>query len=138
MNLTDSSGSVTNSYSYSTFGEIVSQTGTAPNLYQFSTKLYNFTTGLVHFGFRYYDPSVGRFITVDPLGMVNGPNLYAYCINSPVNFIDPSGLCIEDILRKKLEGLGVKLDRTREWWGQFTTEQKRRILDIIQWMRTRR
>ncbi|MCX5709331.1 MAG: RHS repeat-associated core domain-containing protein, partial [Candidatus Omnitrophica bacterium] len=44
---------------------------------------------------RYYDPKIGRFITADPLGMVNGPNLYTYCLNDPINWIDPWGLCVE-------------------------------------------
>jgi uncharacterized protein RhaS with RHS repeats len=38
-------------------------------------------------------PRIGRLITQDPLGMVDGPNLYVYCNNDPVNFIDPWGLC---------------------------------------------
>ena len=43
-------------------------------------------------GFRYYDPSAGRWITRDPIGFAGGANLYGYVGNDPVNFVDPSGL----------------------------------------------
>jgi RHS repeat-associated protein len=43
-------------------------------------------------GARYYDPSVGRFLTRDPAGYESGPNVYAYCENSPIMHADPTGL----------------------------------------------
>ena len=47
---------------------------------------------LVLLGHRYYDPGAGRFLNRDPVGMEGGVNVYAYCVNNPVNNIDPSGL----------------------------------------------
>ncbi len=41
---------------------------------------------------RYYDPSVGRYISADPIGLDGGINLYAYVENDPVNWVDPWGL----------------------------------------------
>jgi RHS repeat-associated protein len=49
-------------------------------------------TGLIYARHRYYDPELGRFISTDPLGYVDGPNLYAFAGNDPVNFTDPLGL----------------------------------------------
>ena len=49
--------------------------------------------GLDYHKARFYDPTIGRFMTPDPAGMVDGPNLYAYVLNDPINFTDPSGLC---------------------------------------------
>ena len=43
---------------------------------------------------RYYDPSIGRFTTEDPVK--DGDNWYAYCGNNPVNYIDPWGLAVTD------------------------------------------
>jgi RHS repeat-associated protein len=42
---------------------------------------------------RYYDPSVGRFLSEDPLGLRVGVNRFEYVSNTPLNFADPSGLC---------------------------------------------
>ncbi|MFH1506367.1 MAG: RHS repeat-associated core domain-containing protein [archaeon] len=47
-------------------------------------------TGLKYYGARYYDPEIGRFITVDPIK--DGMNFYVYANNNPMRFIDPTGL----------------------------------------------
>ena len=39
---------------------------------------------------RYYNPEIGRFISEEPLG-IDGPNLYWYALNNPINFVDPDG-----------------------------------------------
>ncbi|MFZ2633661.1 MAG: RHS repeat-associated core domain-containing protein, partial [Desulfosalsimonadaceae bacterium] len=50
-------------------------------------------TGLVRFGFRDYDPETGRWTAKDPIGFGGGDtDLYGYCLNDPVNFVDPIGL----------------------------------------------
>ncbi|WP_320172319.1 RHS repeat-associated core domain-containing protein [Maridesulfovibrio sp.] len=50
-------------------------------------------TGLIHFGYREYDPATGRFISPDPLGYAGGDvDLYGYCLDDPINFVDPFGL----------------------------------------------
>jgi RHS repeat-associated protein len=69
-----------------------SSTAFIPNPYGFSTKEFSSQSGLIYFGARYYNPTTGRWLKPDPLGMVNGPNLYAYCNNNPTNLIDPWGL----------------------------------------------
>jgi hypothetical protein len=43
-------------------------------------------------GARYYDSSVGRFLSADPIGLGGGINQFAYCDNDPVNLVDPYGL----------------------------------------------
>ena len=42
--------------------------------------------------FRYYDPAIGRYISRDPIGYGDGPNVYLYVHNNPINRIDPVGL----------------------------------------------
>jgi RHS repeat-associated protein len=49
-------------------------------------------TGFVYMRNRYYDPELGRFITADPLGYVDGPSAYSFATNDPVNGSDPLGL----------------------------------------------
>ena len=48
-------------------------------------------TGLVYYGFRYYSPSLGRFLNRDPLGELGGSNLYGFVENDPVNGWDYLG-----------------------------------------------
>ena len=48
------------------------------------------STQSFHLNARYYDPSIGRFITEDPIRA--GINWYTYCGNNPLSFIDPAGL----------------------------------------------
>jgi RHS repeat-associated protein len=49
-------------------------------------------TGLVYVRHRYYDPEMGRFLSQDPLGYVDGGNLYQYGLNNPADLSDPLGL----------------------------------------------
>jgi RHS repeat-associated protein len=50
-------------------------------------------TGLSQNGYRDYDPTMGRYIESDPIGLLGGANTYAYADNSPANYADPSGRC---------------------------------------------
>ncbi|MGB6367228.1 MAG: RHS repeat-associated core domain-containing protein [Thermoanaerobaculia bacterium] len=53
-------------------------------------------TGFVYMRNRYYDPELGRFISADPLGYVDGPSAYGFAGNTPYNSRDPMGLYQED------------------------------------------
>ena len=58
----------------------------------FAGGLYDPDTGLVRFGSRDYDPSIGRWTAKDPILFAGGQtNLYVYVGNDPVNFVDPEG-----------------------------------------------
>ncbi len=58
----------------------------------FSSKREEPVTGLIYFGRRYYDPDQATWMTLDPLGLSAGPNLYAYVRNNPYMSIDLYGL----------------------------------------------
>ncbi len=78
---------------YTPFGEPWLPTGTEEH--RFLDSKTTKTTGLIQFGARYYDPTLGRFITDDPvLGSLLDPqslNQWAYCMNDPVNRVDLNG-----------------------------------------------
>src|SRR5690606_39154367 len=67
--LTDAAGNLTDSYSYNAFGELFSQPGDTTNSHLFTGQQYDTTTGLYSMRARYYDPSVGRFLTRDTWGI---------------------------------------------------------------------
>ena len=67
------------------------------NPYLFTGRRYDSDTALYYYRARYYSPELGRFISADPIGYLGGLNLYAYVGNNPLNWIDPWGLCKEEI-----------------------------------------
>lgn len=81
-------------YRYNAFGEFSQQGLSSPWL--FSSQRYDPETNLYHYAKRNYDPSLGIWLTPDPSGFVDGPNLYAYVKNNPLTFIDPYGLWMEE------------------------------------------
>ena len=84
-----------NSYAYEPFGTILSEQETIvqPFKYVGQYGVMAEPNGLYYMRARYYDPSVGRFISEDPLGFGGGDvNLFAYVQNNPVNWVDPLGL----------------------------------------------
>ncbi len=93
VDLTDSGGSVVKSYTYKSFGEIYSETGSLVQPFTFTGREYDPESGLYYYRARYYDPRAGRFLTKDPIGFAGGDvNLYRAMGNNPINFIDPFGL----------------------------------------------
>jgi uncharacterized protein RhaS with RHS repeats len=49
----------------------------------------------VRFGYRDYDPDIGRWTAKDPIGFAAGDtDLYGYCVNDPINWTDPDGLLV--------------------------------------------
>jgi len=90
MSLADGNGNVTRNYDYDPFGvQIGYNAGVDNNPYRYSGEYYDIESGYTYLRSRYYDPSIGRFISEDQA--FDGNNWYVYCENNPVNKVDPSG-----------------------------------------------
>jgi RHS repeat-associated protein len=90
--LSSSSGSLTNTYSYDSYGKLTASTGTITNPYRYTGREVDSETGLDYYRARYYDQTAGRFLTEDPGGFDQGSNFYEYAANNPAAYIDPFGL----------------------------------------------
>jgi len=71
------------------------------NRFLFQGREYDYDTALYYFRARWYEPETGRWLSPDPIGISGGLNLYVFCGNDPVNYIDPSGLAIVNNKSKK-------------------------------------
>jgi RHS repeat-associated protein len=89
-------GGIVATYRYDAFGNFSYQ-GSVKSPWTFSSQRYDEITKLYHFSKREYDSSCGRWLTPDPLGFADGPNLYAYVHNNPMIYVDPYGLWGESL-----------------------------------------
>ena len=90
----DESGSLVAEYAYDAFGNTISSSGSMASVFphRFSTKYYDAETDLYYYGYRYYSPSLGRWISRDPIEERGGSSLYCMCGNKPLFSLDTRGL----------------------------------------------
>jgi RHS repeat-associated protein len=82
-------------YEYDAFGEVIRATGplAKTNPFRSSTKYQDDETDLLYYGYRYYNPSTGRWLSRDPAGEDSGDiNLYSFVSNDPLAHTDELGL----------------------------------------------
>ncbi len=89
--LSNSSAALANTYTYDSYGKLTASTGTITNPYRNTGREFDSETGAYYYRARYYDTSVGRFISEDPIGFDAGTNFYRYALNNPIRFSDPFG-----------------------------------------------
>jgi RHS repeat-associated protein len=93
--LTDSAGTVTDTYAYDAFGALISRRGSTSNEYLFAGERFDPETGMYHLSARYMNPSTGRFWSTDSYeGNLSDPaslHKYTYTHGDPVGYLDPSG-----------------------------------------------
>ena len=92
--LSNGIGALSNTYFYDSFGNVTTSTGTVTNPFRYTGREFDSETGLNFHRARYYDPTIGRFISEDPTQFGAGVNFYGYTLESPTNFRDPDGLDI--------------------------------------------
>ncbi len=94
--LTDSKGEESGRYAYDAFGKTLLASGAMAqqNRYRFSAKPVEIASGLSFYGYRYYSPKLGRWISKDPIQERGGPNVYAFVTNAPLKHTDKLGLIL--------------------------------------------
>jgi RHS repeat-associated protein len=89
----DGFGNVEKRIDYDSFGNIINDKNPSfETPFGFAGGLHDRETGLVRFGYRDYDPDVGRWTAKDPIGFWGGNiDFYVYALNNPINLVDPDG-----------------------------------------------
>jgi RHS repeat-associated protein len=110
-----SNGAVSALYEYGPFGETIRVTDTlsGTNPFRFSSKYTDAETDLVYYGYRYYNPNMGRWLSRDPIEEKGGLNLYGFVANDSVSKWDVLGRgFIGSIISHFLKGGGGDLTFT--------------------------
>ena len=99
----DPNGTLVAHYQYDPYGNITHAEGAlaADMPYRFSTKYQDDETGLLYYGYRFYSPELGRWISRDPIGEQGGINLFAFVINRVANLVDGNGLSYKGLRKSQ-------------------------------------
>ncbi|MEF2569098.1 MAG: RHS repeat domain-containing protein [Anaerostipes hadrus] len=122
--LVKENGSADATYQYTDFGETtINGDNKVENEVCYTGGIYDQSTGLYYLNARYYNPEDGRFVTEDTYrGETNEPdtqNLYVYCADNPVNYVDPSGHWIDTVLDVASLGYSIKEFTSNPSWSKF-------------------
>ncbi|QUY44819.1 RHS repeat-associated core domain-containing protein [Acaryochloris marina] len=147
--LINSNGIVENHIIYDSYGNVLVESDTTFNSrYKFTGRELDVETGLYFYRSRYYNSSIGSFISEDPIGFnATDSNFYRYVFNSPVRFRDPSGNILPflaagvasglfdvafDVIDKSLSGKEIKsIDLAKTFIAGTTTSFATGGLDKI-------
>lgn len=125
VSLTDLHGRTVATYAYSGYGALVRSTPTVPNPLLFDGQYRDPVSGLSYFHARFYDPTTGQFLSVDPLVAQTGQP-YQYAADDPVNRADTTGLATEFFVCGVASVEGVVAggfeasDVICNYWGAFS------------------
>ena len=124
--ITDTNGTVLNHYAYDAFGNRTVEEETVENRFGFAGEMLDAVTGQYYLRARFYNPVIARFLSEDTY-YGDGLNLYAYCHNNPVRYVDPSGH--EGLICSKKYG---ELKKKEAEGGTLSEKEKRQIYEYEQ------
>ena len=108
----DGTGGIVAHYEYDAFGNPRADSGTMINdfRFRFSSKYLDEETDKYYYGYRYYNSELGRFLSRDPVEESDGPGVYLFLENNPVNTFDVLGLMKSVV---NIEYTGLKDGKTK-------------------------
>ncbi|WP_042315195.1 RHS repeat-associated core domain-containing protein [Desulfofarcimen acetoxidans] len=122
LSMTDDYGNTDqeNRYDYDPWGTPICEDESVKLPFRYAGYYYDEETGLYYLKSRYYSPALGRFLTRDDHSFINHAdpqtlNLYAYCGNNPVNYVDPDGNTIDDIKSGLRNAGNAVYNEARTW-----------------------
>jgi RHS repeat-associated protein len=106
--MTNLSGAIVWQATYDAFGKAtVDAASSITSNLRFPGQYFDAETGLHYNWNRYYDPNTGRYVTEDPIGLIQMTNRYTYVENRPINYIDPEGKILVQVGEAVVIGIGV-------------------------------
>ena len=137
----DSTGTLLTRMDYSPFGQLVAQykyTSTASATlsrlpFGFSTKYTDKDTGLLYYGYRYYDPVTGRWWSKDPIGESGGLNLYGFVGNDGMDRFDKLGLWTE--IRRQGKEWATTCAEPGDLWGALAYKVHLEQSEVPLWVK---
>jgi RHS repeat-associated protein len=91
--LSNPTSGLANTNTYEAYGDLAGSTGTLSNYFRYTGREFDQETSIYYYRTRYYDPSIGRFLSEDSARFMGGVEPYRYARNNPVNLRDPLGTC---------------------------------------------
>ncbi|MEI7728031.1 MAG: RHS repeat-associated core domain-containing protein [Verrucomicrobiota bacterium] len=119
--LADAIQNVAARYQYDPYGNTLFINGSLAdvNTYRSSSKEFHVPSGLPYYGRRYYNPSLQRWTSPDPLGVLFDSNPYRFVYNGPLSYIDPDGLAPQPVrLSFNLNGRDATVQYADQQFGQ--------------------
>jgi len=132
--LTSETGATAASMLYDAWGNVRVSTGTGHGKYRFTGAELDTASGLYHMGARFYDPSIGRWLSEDPAKSFEPAslNFYAYVANNPLILIDPRGL--ESTASDSGCMCPTLQEQVKEWLEQGEEYAKQKLHEFYQAM----
>lgn len=135
VQLTDTTGSAIKTYDYDAFGNEKNPDPNDTNVFRYCGEYFDKETGTIYLRARYYDPSIGRFITEDSdEGKINDPlslNLYTYCRDNPIMYSDFDGHSPHQLNQQEdIGGCGSEGPFAESWakvWNEQVVENESKI-----------
>ena len=110
---------------------------TVENRFGFAGEMMDAVTGQYYLRARFYNPGIARFLSEDTY-YGDGLNLYAYCHNNPVGYVDPSGheglICSKkygELKKKETEGGTLSEKEKRQIYEQMVLEEQIMLLILL-------